>query len=976
MITTQPCQQVKIKFGGLNINVGGTKIFHAYTRSTEVDLPEVCDLKLNSDITICSGSSVQLTGVSGIQWGIENQPEGGTATVSAGGLVEHINKQGDYLVKAMKGNCVGYVKITRDPQSNISPKCNQPIVGDNIVTYSPEGGGCLLCLATGTNNDVNNMIDTDLNNFVEYTQGFDLASNTSIVGVQNTSRPYKPTSNKPIRVGFVMEATNQFLNVNLLKFFVIKTYKGGEEVESSLVNTNNAVSADLIAGSGNKVRYSFEATKDFDAVTLWTAGLLNINISKFKIYYAFQEPTDEDCYIGNMSSACTEVLSSENHGAEVAYNHTGFDGIANVGAYMTGIGNLIDDDINSSMIIGKVAGIGGKATVSVKINRVVGQGYQAGFIIRDITWVTNVDLLSKIGVKTYLDGIDTGDELGTPEVLSLDLIGSSDKAFVAVRPTMPFDEIQLDLTGLADVAISTDVYGAFIQIDTDGDGTPDCIDKNPCGDDLVLSGVHTYCKGDTSFVFIEGGKEGVSYKLWHEDKSYPFEDNQAKFVSDSVGQFNYVIKVNADTVIYNVPITIHPDTTQWKGGISTDWNEWDNWTEGIPSTCTDVIIPSYAKLTTTNGINYPILKDNNIYQCCGIHFEPGAEVVRIDLLQYEKAWVDMTMKPETYYMLSAPLKSTYSGDFFTLADNSLFSPLYGYDDINRAEPLVFFHIWNGNSWSDSYNLLKHPYALANGFVRNLSSNVSPAVEKYLFKFAKEDTLYHYYNNYGFFENETEIVSKENVGRFAIENSGDSTLWPIIAPVENDQAGNKFLVGNPFMCHLLVSEFLKENNHLLRTIKLFSNNEGSISDFESGSYQTIIVAENDTVTKIAPMQAFFVEVSSGEIAKASNMTFTPEMMVHGNYTDIQRADAPQTRTIAQEENSSKLRPTTLKAYTLNGEGIIESADKVAKLQVFTVAGTLLLEKQNVTAPVRIPLSEGVNIIKVQTENETKTFKLMK
>jgi len=72
----------------------------------------------------------------------------------------------------------------------------------------------------------------------------------------------------------------------------------------------------------------------------------------------------------------------------------------------------------------------------------------------------------------------------------------------------------------------------------------------------------------------------------------------------------------------------------------------------------------------------------------------------------------------------------------------------------------------------------------------------------------------------------------------------------------------------------------------------------------------------------------------------------------------------------------MQVSSLKAYTRGGDGIVEPSEKVQKLQVFTITGKLILEKQNVNSPVRIPLSEGVNMIRVQTENETKTFKLIK
>lgn len=106
-----------------------------------------------------------------------------------------------------------------------------------------------------------------------------------------------------------MQATDQFLTADLLKFFVIKTYLGDELQESSPIDENDVVGANLIGGKDNQMRFSFVATKDFDRVTLWTAGVLSLNLSKFRIYYAFQEPANSTCLAQNSSSSCISLLS-------------------------------------------------------------------------------------------------------------------------------------------------------------------------------------------------------------------------------------------------------------------------------------------------------------------------------------------------------------------------------------------------------------------------------------------------------------------------------------------------------------------------------------------------------------------------------------------------------------------------------------------------------------------------------------------
>lgn len=971
MVTTAPCSQIKIKFGGINIDVGGTKIFYAYVRDTFVEIPQSCELKISADIVVCSENQAQINGPEGVQWTIIGQPAGASASINSAGLITNMTERGDYVIKGTLGNCEKTVTVTKNPETQVSYDCNRPIVGENITAYTPKGGGCLLCLATGKDGTVENIYDTNLNNYVNYTQGFDLASNTSIVGLYNTTEKYKASESAPRRVGFVMQATSQFLNVDLLKFFVIKTYLDGVEQESSLVEQNNAIGADLIAGLDNQVRYSFVAKKDFNQVVLWTAGLLNINITKFRIYYAFEEPADSDCLTGNGSAACVSFLSSEDYGAQIAYNHTGFGGLANIGAFMTGISNVLDGNMNTYALITKVAGIGNSATLSVKTERIIGNGYQAGFVIQDQTWVTNADLLTQVKIKTYLNGVQTGDEFGTPAVLSLDLIGSGDRAYLTVLPTQPFDEIQLDLSGLLDAAVNTKVFGAFVRKDSDGDGIPDCTDKNPCGEEFVLTRVEAGCLPNPVVISYTGGKEDATYKLWDGTAEYPFVGNTVSFTPARGGDYVFVIRENGADIM-NVPVTVYAMITKWTGAVSSDWNEDSNWTEGVPGSCTNVVIQEKKDLITDSGIHYPILKEGGTYVCDGIHFSPGAEVVKTNYLTYNKAWIEMKLLPEKNYMISIPLNETYTGDLFvggdTYYDNrDLFTPLYG--EVQRINPSVTTRTWGSRSWvnnTSGYNALA-----PSGFSVKLDKGTYPGDTEFVFRFAKEDTLYYHYNADGTLSNQApDVITRSQAkGRFVYEDpndaspSGDYTV-SLSAPLNTT-----FVVGNPYMSHIRVSDLYKANGGVAQ-IKVYGDNP---TDPNLGVAAAMLIDPTDTNAQIGPMQAFFVILTA--VQSASEVKFNPEMMVHGNYTATLSA-APQTRAAAQQENDSQMIPASLKVYSLNGEGVVESAAKILKLQVFNVAGQMTLSRQDANSPVRIPLSEGVNLVKVQTDKELKTFRLIK
>lgn len=968
MVTTAPCQQIKIKFGGLNIDVGGTKIYYAYIRDTEVEVPESCDFEISADIVVCSDTQTKINGPVGVQWSIVKQPSGASATIDASGLISDMTEVGDYEIKGSLGNCEKIVKVTKGSTPGISYNCNRPISGDNIQNYSPKGGGCLLCIATGTNGKIENIYDTDLTNYIEYTKGLDLASNTSIVGVQNMNQVYRASEAEPRRVGFVMQATNQFLNVDLLKFFVIKTYLDGVEQESSLVEQNNAIGADLIAGFDNQVRYSFTAKKDFNQVALWTAGLLNLNISKFRIYYAFEEPASNDCLVGNGSAACLSLLSNEEYGARIAYNHTGFSGLANVGAFMIDLSNSIDGDMNTFALINKVAGVGSTATLSIKTNKIIGNGYQAGFIIQDQTWVTNADLLSQVKIRTFLNNVQTGDEFGTPAVLSLDLIGSGDRAYLTVSPTQPFDEIQLDLSGLLDAAVNTKVFGAFVRKDTDGDGTPDCIDKNPCGEEFKIKDVRSSCVPYPVEIVYGTAKENATYKVWDGTKEYLFVDSIATIETKHGGNFNYVIRENGIDIM-DVPVTVHAKLTKWTGAVSTDWNNPENWTDGVPGGCTNVIIQGVDSLSTENGIHYPDLNNEDvIYQCDSIHICAGAEVVNTHKLIYNQAWVEMSLLPDKNYMISIPMHDTYTGDLFvggdTYYDNrDYFEPLVGH--VRRFNPLVTTRKWNIRTWANNED--KYGILLPFGFSINLDKGIYPNDTKFVLRFSKEDDIYYHYNSDGSLsttETPDTINRPHNPGRFIYEGMNrDSNNGEYTATLNG--TGTTFVVGNPYMCHIKVSELYAANEQISQ-IKV------NPTDVNLMPSSATLINKGDETTKIAPMQSFFVILTS---AQANHeIKFNPKMMIHGDYSTTV---APQTRSVSPKEvTGSQIQLSSLKAYTKNGEGIIEASEKIQTLQVFNVAGRLLINKQNVSSPVHIGLSEGVNIIKVQTEKETKTFKLVK
>ena len=166
-------------------------------------------------------------------------------------------------------------------------------------------------------------------------------------------------------------------------------------------------------------------------------------------------------------------------------------------------------------------------------------------------------------------------------------------------------------------------------------------------------------------------------------------------VSDRVNPLTASAKakftIHAAQTTWNPQIEVDEESTAAEGGeddaalyrYSTDWNKWENWTQGVPVIgCTDVVIPG-------NAPSFPVLEEyagtgavpKDFNSCKGIHFMAGAEAQNTDYLDYDKVWVDLELSADRYYMLSAPLTDMVTGDFFVPAamngtqDNDLFTDL-------------------------------------------------------------------------------------------------------------------------------------------------------------------------------------------------------------------------------------------------------------------------------------------------------------
>lgn len=464
----------------------------------------------------------------------------------------------------------------------------------------------------------------------------------------------------------------------------------------------------------------------------------------------------------------------------------------------------------------------------------------------------------------------------------------------------------------------------------DNDGIPDCQDPESCFSNVTELTIDPLCVGD--YMQLSGkGMSSTDYTL-----RLPEQGIDTTFTTDTQGGFSLTFQLNTpgryDMLFYdgsgNLVTTsqysVHPLVTTWKTQpVSTDWNEWTNWTNGSPYCCTDVIIP-------TGATAYPLLSQTveegnaDEYCCDDIHFEPGAAVDMTPRLNYVKAWAEMELAPNRYYLLSAPLKHTYTGDMF-IPENPTLPPYF--EEVtadntpqNRFNPRIYQRLWATTAkgrlrdgletdlgievdfsdgiavglslWSRNFNHLAYGYPMGNGFSLWVDNGELPASQTFRFRFPKEHTSYNYYEDFDGAEldkkeEDLERGEGDDNKRFVYEGvkeGAENVGWtyerrttaegatsqqsrtvyagelPLTVTLTSEEETENFLTGNPFMSRIYLKGFFKDNSDVT-----------AVQVYDGEKYVTVNKDALSTadVEYIEPMQSFFVTLGA---AWSATVTF--------------------------------------------------------------------------------------------------------
>lgn len=1028
-VTKEGTRQAMFYIPG-GITVSGGRLYYAYIReSIKMDPTNYFTL---GDATISANSYQLYTPKVGSVKYMVTDPAGNPVKVSTSNRIEGMTQNGKYTVTAVYTATSGEktvhtatitrnVSVATDCNILLTQKEHGAWVADGTVDDITPKPGCLLCLeGYNGNENFNNLVDGSLSTYVTYIGGVNLAANIPItcIRLENTQELKKILdSGKNIRTGFIVQTEAGLLNADVLSFFRVRLFKDGKEVDGGVTTGNDLVAASLVGESGNSMmRLSIVTKKEFNQIELWSSGVLNLELSRMRLYSAFYESENSACESVGIGEACTEMMTPINSNISINYAETKISSdLLGVIGGAVGLEHLIDGDMTTYALNGNLVDVLKNTTFAVKFDPIEG-GQQLGFVFEGTGDILTLDVVKKNwSLSAYYEGEQIEDETSEiPTLLNLDLLAHGGRYFLEITPPKDcsVDELRINFKSLVNALSTVKLCGFYIRRDSDGDGIPDCSEDPEQSADSEFTyteRVENTCEDGTGYGLVKiyissekkqpGGFITVSYSSFSED--FKIEHTaEVEIKSSTGGDMYFEIRLPVNEYVFrkgnsSATVRVYPLQTEWTGKVDDQWNSWGNWTKGAPWTCTNVIIPSSAP-------QYPVLKGDATNCCAGIHFEPGGEVVNTHYLDYDAAWVDMELEGERYYMLSAPLKDMCTGDIFISKDSPWRKANY-FSEMNeesyieyRVTPRIYQRLWSSVArgvtlkdgdknvtpgetfWTAPFNAVNTRFEMGQGF-----SVMAKGQSTNRFYFPKMHKIYNYFYSTGNPTGKSDKTYRTGDGyRFIYEGTETSDgKWQVT--LKNTEGYNNgktstFLLGNPFMAHVDIQKFLEENKSVLsQEVKVY---DGNTLNSEIKADGQLLSYSEKTYTHIAPMQSVFVKANNNEQGSIT-VTFTEDMLTQMSEdkvrsravsSGIQQKGIRITATDGETESRCLLlkRSGATDACRAgeDAEVLIDPAT-APSVVVFTVADDKALDIQQFRVAERIPLGF---VVKEESARATLKF----
>ena len=321
------------------------------------------------------------------------------------------------------------------------------------IDYSKTG---LSGITVGQITNLNNLLTANENDFATIDLNIGLLASGEIA-IKNQLQDYLAGT----YAGYEIENIN-IINTSILSNISINTFNNGilQESKSGL---NLLVNGQLLNSTG-RFTIGFITTLAYDEVQISINQPVTVNLGTTKVYNLIIQK------LCPVNLECNKEYNLSNPEFPVTINgqQTGISGVACIGCSINNIDNVITSSITDFAEIEVLTGALSTASISVLDNlSTFPQGTTAGFVIKDLNNLIELDLFESLSISTYLDGSFQESRTGN-QLINLTLIvpvlgTGPGYYYVGFNTSLPFDEIKLSVQSLASVNNNLNVYGAFID---------------------------------------------------------------------------------------------------------------------------------------------------------------------------------------------------------------------------------------------------------------------------------------------------------------------------------------------------------------------------------------------------------------------------------------------------------------------------------------------------------------------------------
>ncbi len=360
---------------------------------------------------------------------------------------------------------------------------------------------------------------------------------------------------------------------------------------------------------------------------------------------------------------------------------------------------------------------------------------------------------------------------------------------------------------------------------------------------------------------------------------------------------------------------VSPDTTYWLGTTDSDWQNANNWDAGTPGECSTVYI--------TEAPNNPDISSIGTAYCKNIIFKPEASIYGIENLSYEKASVQIGLKRNKWYMLTSPLKESYSGDYYFTGSPIAYMKLFGTTSANSNTFTSSTQV--SADWTQSFANLTESLNPGEGFAFLIDSSEWKYPNG--ISYNNNDTIITFPRTNGSGDLITEITPYSGITgkpypsiakhiekdankafRFAMEDDNNN-----ISDITIELEAGLNLIGNPSMSQLDFTKLYADNDSLILPFAKYWDGESFSSITTTGVKSGIDIDGLSLI--IPPMKSFVVYASSSGTLTIKSSHF----ILNG---DVKLRSSSTTEVIYIEADNGEYNSSSAIAFTNNNTNAID------------------------------------------------------